>query len=693
MSLLNESKRFDDFTSEEKRQIFNIFTQSYQKATGSSWDEGKFYSRASEWLFFGDPTGFVTVRPQKSGYYKLTGVAGNMKSILKALQELNTTHYPIWGMLTQELANILVRRYGFRMPNRVESFIIGKLISNNVFGNVEHKRNSDGSITFNYKDVGESTKVFVGNREYYKKARLDAVKRVFSPKQPVTEEVIDEKRAVEHHYEDSFKTLVAFISRFGYDKIYVSFRKTINTGFINRENAYDTPTGFYMYPIKSYQEKIAKVTNMKSFMKTFPFAPDSKFCFLFTMTNYDNILTSLNIDIEKIHGYVKKIEQLYATKKPAIKTLCDLYFADESFKSRGGSDYSYKNEFQKFWLFLYEIAYELRTDNTVYNPDKYESNYKEYPSTITIIANDIGLGGFIDDGCTSTIHTGEPCQGVLLNNVRETLGNLKIVPIYQKYDAPLNIDNPDAPTVDTSEYKRKYEKYLKGKLNAKEVYIADDNYQMEIKNHLPFVIVANNYTPYYVDRDGNLSITGIDTSQILSNNPHEDEYDDNLKQKRTAYINSLHNTKYEEVRLFGQYGVDVALVTDDKGRIFFINKEGNPDTTNVDFEQIKNNDRLLATYFNTINGTDFKDITQPSKTIKTNVFFASLSNGGFMFVNKKGKPTIKVTNLEQLNSYYGGDTIADVIINTKKAIAGKLKENYSVLHSIVNEEVNNYFQK
>ena len=289
MSLLSESKRFDDFTPEEKRQIFNIFTQSYVKATGSSWDENKFYSRANEWLFFGDPTGFVTVRPQRSGYYKLTGVAGNIKSIMKALQELTATHYPIWGMLTQELANILTKRYDFRMPNRLESFIIGKLISNNVFGNVEHKRNPDGSITFNYKDVGESTKVFVGNREYYKKARLDAVKRVFSPKQPVSEEVIDEKRAVEHYYEDSFKVLVAFISRFGYDKIYVSFRKTINTGFINRINAYDTPTGFYMYPIKSYQEKIAKVTNMKHFMQVFPFTPDSQFAFVFTLENAKKI--------------------------------------------------------------------------------------------------------------------------------------------------------------------------------------------------------------------------------------------------------------------------------------------------------------------------------------------------------------------------------------------------------------------
>ena len=62
MSLLSESKRFDDFTPEEKRQIFNIFTQSYIKATGSSWDENKFYSRAEEWLFFGDQIGRASCR-------------------------------------------------------------------------------------------------------------------------------------------------------------------------------------------------------------------------------------------------------------------------------------------------------------------------------------------------------------------------------------------------------------------------------------------------------------------------------------------------------------------------------------------------------------------------------------------------------------------------------------------------------
>ena len=409
MSLLSESKRFDDFTPEEKRQIFNIFTQSYIKATGSSWDENKFYSRANEWLFFGDPTGFVTVRPQQSGYYKLTGVAGNIKSIMKALQELTATHYPIWGMLTQELANILTKRYGFRMPNRVESFIIGKLISNNVFGNVEHKRNPDGSITFNYADVGESTKVFVGNREYYKKARLDAVKKVFMPKQSVNEEVIDEKRAVEHYYEDSFKTLVGFLTKFGYDNTYASFRQTINTGFINRKNNYDTPTGFYMYPLKSYKEKIASVTSMKQFMQIFPFTPDSLFAFIFTLENTQNILFSSNPDIARINEYVKQIKKKYS-KKPSIKTLCEMYFnIEDTYKSRISNENTYKNEFQKFWLFIYEIAFELRNPENEYDSNAY---FVKYPAVYTKICLELNIDGFIDDGCLGIIFPNEPCQEI-----------------------------------------------------------------------------------------------------------------------------------------------------------------------------------------------------------------------------------------------------------------------------------------
>ncbi len=656
MGLLNESKRFNDFTPEEKRQIFNVFTQSYVKATGVSWDERKFYSRANEWLFFGDPAGFITLRPQRSGYYKLTGVAGSPKSIMRAMQELTATHFPIWGMLTQDLANMLTKRFGFRMPNRLESFVISKLISNNVFGNVEFKRNSDNSITFNYADVGEATKVFVGNREYYKKVRMDALRKVFSRKQEnegINEEVLDEKRAVQQYYEDSFKLVTDYLRRFGYENTYASFRKTANTTFINRNNRYSTPTGFYMYPLKNFDEKISQSRDMKSFMKVFPYTPDSNFCFLFTINNYDNILTSNKIDENKIKEYVNKIKEVYGKQKPSIAMLCDQYLSPEGFKSRPG--YSYKNEFQRFWIFLYEVASELRSEKTEYSPD----NYRERPSSITIIANAIGLRGFIDDGCMSIIHPGEPCQGVLLSGIRETLGNLKIVPIYQKYDAPLPIDK-DAPTHNTEEYKRKYEKYLTGKLKVNNVTILGNEYQTAIKNRLPFIIHVNDYIPYYIDRDGNKTVRGLDVEKIIPTNPNDINQDDELKTKRTAYINSILNTTYNEVHPFGQYGGDVAFAIGDNGEYGFINKQGQPDITGIDVTRIGGS-KERAIYFNQLLGKQIYDNVGSFTEFGGEIARARTLDNRSVFVNKLGNEDISQIDVTKLTD---NDTRA-IVINQK----------------------------
>lgn len=643
MSLLTESKRFNDFTPEEKRQIFNVFTQSYVKATGVSWDERKFYSRASEWLFFGDPNGFITLRPQRSGYYKLTGVAGSPKSIMRAMQELTATHYPIWGMLTQDLANMLTKRFGFRMPNRLESFVISKLISNNVFGNVEFKRNSDNSITFNYADVGEATKVFVGNREYYRKVRMDALKRVFSKKpenKDINEEVLDEKRAVEQYYEDSFKLVSEYLRRFGYENTYASFRKTANTTFINRYNSYSTPTGFYMYPLKSgeFPNKISQTKDMQSFMKVFPYTPESKFCFLFTINNYDNLLSSQNIDEEKIKGYVNKIKEVFGKQKPSIATLCDQYLSPEGFKSRAG--YRYKNEFQRFWIFLYEIASELRSSSAEYNPD----DYRERPSSITIVANAIGLRGFIDDGCMSIIHPGEPCQGVLLSNIRETLSNLKIIPIYQKYDAPLPIDK-EAPANNNEEYRRKYEKYLAGKLKVRSVTILGNEYQTAIKNRMPFIAFVNDYIPYYIDRDGNKTIRGLDAENILASN---DDNDDTLKTKRTAYINTLLNTKYTEVRPFGRYGGEIAFAIDDDGSYAYINKQGQPDITGVDVAKIDGS-KERAIYFNQLLGKDLYYSVGSFSEFGGEIARATTHDNKGMYINKLGNPDISQIDITKVN--------------------------------------------
>jgi hypothetical protein len=142
---------------------------------------------------------------------------------------------------------------------------------------------------------------------------------------------------------------------------------------------------------------------------------------------------------------------------------------------------------------------------------------------------------------------------------------------------------------------------------------------------------------------------------------------------------------------FGEYGTDIAAVTDQNGKKFFINKQVKPDITGVDMKKLKNNSYMLAQYFNTINGTNYSDIITPTTNIKTNAMFASVPDG-YVFVNSKGKPTLKITNLEQVSKYYGKDTIDDVIALTKKALAGKLKENYSPLHFLINEEISNYFQ-
>ena len=162
---------------------------------------------------------------------------------------------------------------------------------------------------------------------------------------------------------------------------------------------------------------------------------------------------------------------------------------------------------------------------------------------------------------------------------------------------------------------------------------------------------------------------------------------------RATYYNQKYKTDYKSFGKYDEYGTDVAVVTDNTGKKLFINKEGKPDVSGIDLKKLKTNSHLMAVYFNTINGTNYSDIVTPSSNLTTNAMFASVPNG-HIFINSKGKPTLKITNLDKISSYYGKDTIDDVIKLTKKALAdkNKIKENYFPLHSVVNEEIRNYFQ-
>lgn len=159
-------------------KAFDVFDASYKKTTGKSWDKEKFISRAYNWVFFGDDKGYVAVRPQRGGMIKLVGVAGNPKSVLSGFREM-TSHYantPIWGAVSLDIADMTVRVDANFKKLTVPGGVVGSMIFNvikskipaSVFGGAVIKQaNADGTITFDYPDVGEANKVLIGNKEYF----------------------------------------------------------------------------------------------------------------------------------------------------------------------------------------------------------------------------------------------------------------------------------------------------------------------------------------------------------------------------------------------------------------------------------------------------------------------------------------------------------------------------------------------
>jgi hypothetical protein len=170
--MINESYNFSGLSDDKKEHVYNVFKDSYEKTTGTSWSKDKFYSRAQGWLFFGDDNGFVTVRPQQSGLYKLVGVAGNTKSILTGLSELKSQNEPVWGMVSADIQSMAVKQ-GFKTPPTFLLKVLLKFIPSSVFGGADFEINSDGSLTLKYDDVGDAKKYFIGNEQYFKKLKSD----------------------------------------------------------------------------------------------------------------------------------------------------------------------------------------------------------------------------------------------------------------------------------------------------------------------------------------------------------------------------------------------------------------------------------------------------------------------------------------------------------------------------------------
>lgn len=164
---------FESFTIDDTdpSALYSVFQGSYERATGASWDERKFRSRAQNWTFYGDEKGFVAVRQQRSGMKKLVAVAGERASIQKGMAELSAQGGPIWGAVTDQMARAS-KRYGFIAPHTYPggpTFIkmLVRLIPAEVFGAHTVTVANDGGIQIEYGDVGQTTKYLIGNPAYF----------------------------------------------------------------------------------------------------------------------------------------------------------------------------------------------------------------------------------------------------------------------------------------------------------------------------------------------------------------------------------------------------------------------------------------------------------------------------------------------------------------------------------------------
>lgn len=158
-------------------KAYQIFYSEYMAATGKAWPKEKFLHKAQNWHFYGDSGGYVAVRPQKSGFVKLVATAGNMKSKYRALLELASSDVPLWGMVSADIKNILIKR-GFKAPNMIERVILKKMLEKDAISSGSFQGYTpDGGIKMTLPDIGPVVKYFVGTDSYWKK--LYSMKHLF----------------------------------------------------------------------------------------------------------------------------------------------------------------------------------------------------------------------------------------------------------------------------------------------------------------------------------------------------------------------------------------------------------------------------------------------------------------------------------------------------------------------------------
>jgi hypothetical protein len=418
---------------------------------------------------------------------------------------------------------------------------------------------------------------------------------------------INEKRShpktnVDPTFNEFFNNIT---SKYNIDDIFVSFRDSVNVTDINPKNKYNTPTGFYSYPLKSYKDKLTKDIEENEFRTIFPYQSELDYIYFLVVSDKTGLISS-ETPTDEINGYVKKIHKLYGNINP-VKNLCELFLNDK-----------YKPTYtepvhnaHKLWLFIFDILPYI-------TKGKKETAYNN-------LCNKIGIIGFADYYGDKYIHQAEPKQAVFFK-----VKNIGKIFYYE------NRERLDGL--------RKY---------FEKIHNINFNKIEKIGN---IFVLSYDDKFLFLNEKGKPSIEGLDVNKI------NDSY------MRGSYYNQLLGTdKFRYVNMFGEYGDDVTFARLKDGTGFFMNRKGEPSIEGINFDEI-NRSYIRAAYYNQLLGTDkFRYVNMFGEYDKYgNVAYVQLKDGTDIFINRKGEPSIEGINIDEINNSYIRSVYYNQLLGTDK---------------------------
>jgi hypothetical protein len=169
------SRHWSELSPSERDAAYDMFKQSYDAATGESWERPHFDRRAANWTMWGDGKGFVATRYQRRArMHKIVGAAGNNGSKHAAMKALLATGEPVWSAATPDIVAGMTKHYGMKAvaPEHVKQFGPHLAASGVLGGATLHHVDDDGTMHLSYPNLSHvAKKQIVGNDAYH--ASLD----------------------------------------------------------------------------------------------------------------------------------------------------------------------------------------------------------------------------------------------------------------------------------------------------------------------------------------------------------------------------------------------------------------------------------------------------------------------------------------------------------------------------------------